>query len=191
MDKIGNIGARQTQLHDRHGSGLRLSRTKSLAPWNWVLRAIFRICYDRLSDARRRSRTSAAFPWSPTAASSGPLPGEERTRNSLRIFAWSRAERSAIASISSSDIIFFWAPTGSYAPGSSASTAARSSTGCTGLSRSLGAFSGKLEPYGLFPLDEYFHGPSRLGVAPHTPPCRTGPSILPERLQFPGVKRAA
>ena len=142
MDKIGNIGARQTQLHDRHGSGLRLSRTKSLAPCNWVLRAIFRICYDRLSDARRRSRTSAAFPWSPTAASSGPLPGEERTRNSLRIFAWSRAERSAIASISSSDIIFFWAPTGSYAPGSSASTAARSSTGCTGLSRSLGAFSG-------------------------------------------------
>src|SRR5215831_6787342 len=94
-----------------HGPGLRLSRTKSLAPCNGVLRAIFRICYDVLSGARGRSRTSAGFPWSLRAASSGPLPGEERTKNSLRIFAWWRAERSAIPSIGSSDTIFFWAPT--------------------------------------------------------------------------------
>jgi len=59
------------------------------------------------------------------------------------------------------------------------------------IEQKLGRVFRELEPYGLFPLDEYFHGPSRLGVAPHTPPRRTGPSILPERLQFPGVKRAA
>ena len=54
MDKIGNIGARQTQLHDCHGSGLRLNRTKSRAPCNWVLRAIFRICYDRFVRCARQ-----------------------------------------------------------------------------------------------------------------------------------------
>jgi hypothetical protein len=59
------------------------------------------------------------------------------------------------------------------------------------IEQKLGRVFRELEPYSLFPLDEYFHGPSRLGVEPHTPPRRTGPSILPEGLRFPAVKRAA
>ena len=124
-----------------HGPGLRLSRTKSLAPCNGVLRAIFRICYDRFVRCARQEPHLSRISVEPQGGKQ-PLPGEERTKNSLRIFAWWRAERSAIPSIGSSDTIFFWAPTGSYAPGSSASTGARSSTQSSGLSKSLGAFFG-------------------------------------------------
>jgi hypothetical protein len=44
----------------------------------------------------------------------------------------------------------------------------------------------------LFPLDDYFHGASRMGTAPLRQIRRTsGPSALPERLRFPAVGRAA
>jgi len=58
----------------------------------------------------------------------------------------------------------------------------------------LGRIFRELEPYSLFPLDEYFHGSVRVGPAPATPPSppalRFQPAIL-SRLDRPDLRQSA
>lgn len=64
------------------------------------------------------------------------------------------------------------------------------------IEQKLGRVFRELEPYPLFPLDDYFHGPSRIEAQPaarsqhlHT----TGSRVIPiaSRLKFPPVGRTA
>jgi hypothetical protein len=174
-----------------HGPGLRLSRTKSLAPCNGVLRAIFRICYDRFvrcaTQEPHLSRISVE-----------PQGGKQRAST------WGRKDEEFLAdfglvarrALSDSEHKLFRYY---FLLGADWKLCTRKLGIDRGtffhavyrIEQKLGRVFRELEPYGLFPLDEYFHGPSRLGVAPHTPPRRTGPAILPEGLRCPAVKRAA
>jgi hypothetical protein len=61
------------------------------------------------------------------------------------------------------------------------------------LEQKLGRVFRELEPYGLFPLDEYFNGPSRFPDSPVTRATLAPRSIpRPPHLEFPRVwERAA
>jgi hypothetical protein len=50
------------------------------------------------------------------------------------------------------------------------------------IEQKLGRAFREMEPYPLFPLDDYFHGPSRLEAAPKNPR---------EHVRFPPVGRTA
>src|SRR5262249_45650208 len=58
------------------------------------------------------------------------------------------------------------------------------------IEQKLGLVFRELEPYSLFPLDEYFQGPSRLTPVPCA--AQAGPNnALPTRLRFPEIHQAA
>ena len=59
------------------------------------------------------------------------------------------------------------------------------------IEQKLGRVFRELEPYSLFPLDEYYSGPSRLAERRATGPRMAGPSALPVRLRFPAVGKTA
>jgi hypothetical protein len=64
------------------------------------------------------------------------------------------------------------------------------------IEQKLGRVFRELEPYPLFPLDDYFHGPSRIGppVAPVKPQDSRGMPAIPlwaGPLSFPPVGRTA
>jgi hypothetical protein len=60
------------------------------------------------------------------------------------------------------------------------------------IEQKLGRVFRELEPYSLFPLDEYFHGPSRLGPAKEKPVQASGDTRkVPPHLRFPPVGRTA
>lgn len=170
---------------------MRLSRTKSLAPCNCVLRAIFRICYDRFvrcaTQEPHLSRISV-----------------EPHRGKQRASTWGRKDEEFLAdfclvahrALSDSEYKLFRYHFLLGADWKLCTQKLGSDRGTFfhavyRIEQNLGRVFRELEPYGLFPFDEYFHGPSRLGVAPHTPPRRTAPASLPEGLRFPAVKRAA
>ncbi len=64
------------------------------------------------------------------------------------------------------------------------------------IEQKLGRVFRELQPYPLFPLDDYFHGPSRIGPQPVAKPrqSRGGLSVVPlwaGPLSFPPVGRTA
>jgi hypothetical protein len=59
------------------------------------------------------------------------------------------------------------------------------------IEQKLGRVFRELEPYSLFPLDEYFQGPSRLYDPKTGAPKPLNPSALPQRLPFPPVAQIA
>jgi hypothetical protein len=176
-----------------HGSGLRLGRKGALAPCNCVLRSIFRICFERfvrcISQERHLSRISLE-----------PHAGRQRPSS------WGRKDEEYIADFclvarrtldESEHRLFRF----HFLLGADWKLCTRK----LGLDRGnffhavyrieqkLGLVFRELEPYSLFPLDEYFHGPSRLkpAEAPLRSLAASGPFALPRVLQFPVVGRAA
>ncbi len=165
-----------------HGSGLRLSK-KGAAPCNCVLRAIFRICWDRfvrcVTQERHLSRVSTE-------------PGLGKQRPST----WGRKDEEFIADFTLvarrsldefENRLFRY----HFLLGADWRLCTRQLDLDRGnffhavyrIEQKLGRVFRELEPYPLFPVDEYFNGPSRL------PPPRIPPKIsLPERpahLEFP------
>ncbi len=58
------------------------------------------------------------------------------------------------------------------------------------IEQKLGRVFRELEPYSLFPLDEYFQGPSR-SRRPAAVPKSLSTAALPEHLRFPAVAQIA
>jgi hypothetical protein len=147
-----------------HGSGLHLTR-KGTSPCNCVLRAIFRICLDRflrcVTQERHLSRVSVE-------------PHLGRSRPS----AWGRKDEEYIADFSLvsqrtldefENRLFRY----HFLLGADWKLCARKLGIDRGnffhavyrIEQKLGRMFRELEPYALFPLDEYFHGTSRMGPA--------------------------
>jgi hypothetical protein len=59
------------------------------------------------------------------------------------------------------------------------------------IEQKLGRIFRELEPYALFPVDEYFHGPSRLQATQAAKPKPVSAAALPEHLHFPAIARIA
>jgi hypothetical protein len=168
-----------------HGAGLRLAR-KGVQPCNCVLRSIFRICYDKFQRCVTQERHLSRISLEPHCGRSRPS-------------TWGRKDEEYIADfflIARRTLDEFEYRLFRYHFLLSADW--KLCTRKLGLDRGnffhavyriehkLGRVFRELEPYGLFPLDEYFHGPSRmdaqpfshfLGPNPHPP--------MPVHLRFP------
>src|ERR1700726_3730427 len=173
------------------GLGLRIGRHGATHPCNCVLRAIFRACFDRFRESVSREKYMSRV-------TLDPLPGRDRRG------AWGRKDEEFAADFclvskrtltESENRIFKY----HFLLGADWKLCCRRMGMDRGnffhavyrIEQKLGRIFRELEPYSLFPLDEYFHGPSRLEVARASIRRPLGPSALPERLQFPAVAQIA
>ena len=146
-----------------HGSGLRLGKTGALSPCNCVLRSIFRICYDRFVNNMQKEKYVSRV-------------SLEAHQGRSRPSTWGRKEEEYIAdfclvsrrSLSEEEYRLFRYH---FLLGADWKLCARRLGIDRGnffhaiyrIEQKLGRVFRELQPYPLFPLDEYFHGPSRIG----------------------------
>ncbi len=171
-----------------HGSGLRFAKKGALAaPCNCVLRAIFRICCDRFVRCARQERHLSRI-------SLEPHSGRQRSST------WGRKDEEYIADfclISRRTLDDFEHRLFRYhfLLGADWKLCTRRLGIDRGnffhavyrIEQKLGRVFRELEPYSLFPLDEYFHGPSRANGGRSLPAAtgltRKDPCAV--RLRFP------
>jgi hypothetical protein len=175
-----------------HGSGLRLAKKGALAPCNCVLRSIFRVCYTRflrcVTQERHLSRVSLE------ASLGKKRPGTWGRKDEEYIADFCLVARRALDEEEHRLFRFH------FLLGADWKLCSRR----LGLDRGaffhevyrmeqkLGRVFRELEPYGLFPLDEYFNGPSRFTDKPITP-AMLAPLVArrPPHLEFPRVWEGA
>jgi hypothetical protein len=166
-----------------HGSGLRLVK-KGAAPCNCVLRAIFRICWDRFIRCVTQERHLSRVSLEPHAGRSRPS-------------TWGRKDEEYIADfclVSRRELDDFEYKLFRYhfMLGADWKLCARKLNMDRGnffhavyrVEQRLGRVFRELEPYPLFPIDEYFQGPSKL-LPPRILPKGTSERVRPAHLQFP------
>jgi hypothetical protein len=172
-----------------NGSGLLLGRKGVLAPCNCVLRSIFRICYSRFQKCVTQERHLSKISLEPHVGRCRPS-------------SWGRKDEEYIAD-------FCLLARRALTPGEHRLFRYHFLLGADwklcarklGLDRGnvfhaiyrieqkLGRMFREVEPYPLFPLEDYFHGPSRLGPLPVAgKPAQERP---PGRLWFPPIGRTA
>ena len=170
-----------------HGSGLRLGKKGAFTPCNCVLRAIFRICYDRfvgcIEQERYVSRVSL-----------------EAHQGRSRPSTWGRKDEEYIADfclVSRRTLTEFEHNLFRYhfLLGADWKLCARKLGIDRGtffhavyrIEQKLGRVFRELQPYALFPLDEYFHGPSRIGPGRASTLRGNDVPVRPAHLEFPQV----
>ena len=175
-----------------HGSGLRLGRKKgALVPCNCVLRGIFRACYARFVTCVTQERHLSKIALEPHAGRQRPM-------------SWGRKDEEYIADFClvarrNLDEFEYKLFRYHFLLGADWRLCSRKLDMDRGnffhavyrIEQKLGRVFRELEPYALFPLDEYYRGPSR--VAASSAPARrpAGPSALPPRLRFPAIGKTA
>jgi hypothetical protein len=170
------------------GLGLRLGRNQTSHPCNCVLRAIFRACFDQFRDCVGRAKYISK-------ATLDPLPGKDRRG------AWGRKDEEYIAdfclvskrSLSETEYRIF---RNHFLLGADWKLCCRKLNMDRGnffhavyrIQQKLGRVFRELEPYALFPVDDYFHGPSKSvtsclipKVLPIRPPLRTDAGLPRQR----------
>lgn len=175
-----------------HGSGLRFAQSGSLAPCNCVLRSIFRICYDRFVRCVTQEKYLSRVSMEPYLGRSRPS-------------SWGRKDEEYVADFS---LVSRRALTEAeyrlfryhFILGADWKLCARRLGMQRGnffhavyrIEQKLGRAFRETRPYSLFPVDEYFHGPSRIG------PKAVGGGIThlvlpppPPVLRFPLIGRTA
>jgi len=164
------------------GAGLRLGKA-GVSPCNCVLRAIFRICYDRFIRSVQQEKYLSKVTLEPDRG---------RTRPST----WGRKDEEYIADFTlvarrTLDEFDYRLFRFHFLLGADWKLCARRLGMDRGnfyhavyrIEQKLGRTFRELEPYPLFPLDEYFHGPPRIGPAAVVTP-RTFAAV-PLHLRFP------
>jgi hypothetical protein len=168
-----------------HGAGLRLARKGALAPCNCVLRSIFRICYDRFLRCVTQEKHLSRVSLEPHLGRSRPS-------------TWGRKDEEYIADftlISKRVLDDFDQKLFRYhfLLGADWKLCSRQLQIDRGnffhavyrIEQKLGRTFRELEPYPLYPLDEYFNGASRLMPGRTAVPFVSPSAMLPLRLQFP------
>ena len=174
-----------------NGSGLRLARKGALAPCNCVLRSIFRICYNRFLKCVTQERHLSKISLEPHAGRCRPS-------------SWGRKDEEFIADFCllarraltpEEHRLFRY----HFILGADWKLCARK----LGLDRGntfhaiyrieqkLGRLFREVQPYPLFPLDDYFYGPSRLALPTVRELDTETTRPRPERLRFPPIGRTA
>jgi hypothetical protein len=174
-----------------HGSGLRLGRKNVLAPCNCVLRAIFRACYRRFVSCATQERQCSRIGLEPQLGRQRPLTWGRKDEEDLADFC--------LVSRRNLEDFEYRLFRYHFLLGADWKLCCRR----LGLERGnffhavyrieqkLGRVFRELEPYSLFPLDEYFQGPSRFQAAQAVTPLSLNSTRLPERLRFPAVAQIA
>jgi hypothetical protein len=168
-----------------HGSGLRLGKKGASVACNCVLRAIFRICYDRFVQCVVQEKHLSRVSLEPHLG---------RTRPST----WGRKDEEYIADFclvsrrilgDSEHSLFRY----HFILGADWRLCARKLGMDRGnffhsvyrIEQKLGRGFRELEPYALFPLDEYFNGPSRSISGATVIPAGKPIPQRPPHLEFP------
>lgn len=146
-----------------HGSGLRLARKGLLSPCNCVLRSIFRICYARFQKCVTQERHLSRVSMEPHAGRNRPESWGRKDEEYIADFTLV-AKRTLTAE---EHRLFRF----HFILGADWKLCARQLGIDRGnffhavyrIEQKLGRVFRELQPYPLFPLDDYFHGPSRLG----------------------------
>jgi hypothetical protein len=168
-----------------HGSGLRLGKTGTFSPCNCVLRSIFRICYDRFVNNMQKEKYVSRV-------------SLEAHQGRSRPSTWGRKEEEYIAdfclvsrrSLSEEEYRLFRYH---FLLGADWKLCARKLGIDRGnffhaiyrIEQKLGRVFRELTPYPLFPLDEYFHGPSRIGPQSATT-LHNEAALGPRKVRLPG-----
>lgn len=173
------------------GAGLRLVAKGPLAPCNCVLRSIFRMCYDRFTRCVQQERYVSRVTL-------------EAHRGRSRPSTWGRKDEEYIADFclvakrvlteAEHQLFRFH-----FILGADWKLCTRKSGMDRGMffhaiyriEQKLGRKFRELEPYALFPLDEYFHGPSRLGPVSVSLPRVPLVAERSPHLQFPVLAQPA
>ena len=172
-----------------HGSGLRLSRNGAPAPCNCVLRSIFRICYQRFERCVTQERHLSRVSLEPHAGRNRPS-------------TWGRKDEEYIAdfcllsrkSLDDQEQKLFRYH---FLLGADWKLCTRKLGMDRGnffhavyrIEQKLGKVFRETEPYSLFPLDEYFHGPSKLGQVRSLTLAGRPAFSGPRHLKFPAPLR--
>lgn len=167
-----------------HGSGLRMARGSQLNPCNCVLRAIFRICFRQFEKCVTQERHLSRVRLEPHAGRARPG-------------SWGRKDEEFIAdfclvakrTLSPEEYRLFRYH---FLLGADWKLCTRKLGMDRGnffhavyrIEQKLGRVFRELEPYPLFPLDDYYNGPSRLARPVHRKPVVemplwTGPLCFP------------
>ena len=171
-----------------HGSGLRLGRKGALAPCNCVLRGIFRICHGQFIRCVTQERHLSKI-------SIEPHTGPTRSYN------WGRKDEEYIAdfclvSRRTLDDLEHRLFRYHFLLGADWKLCSRKLGMERGnffhavyrIEHQLGRIFRELEPYPLFPLDEYFYGPSRINAGSGV---REIQPAVPVHLRFPPLDLTA
>jgi len=166
-----------------HGSGLRLTR-KDVQPCNCVLRSIFRICYERFLRCVTQEKYLSRVSIEPHAGRSRPSTWGRKDEEYIADFCL--VSRRALDDFETRLFRFH------FLLGADWKLCTRKLKMDRGnffhavyrIEQKLGRVFRELEPYCLFPLDEYFHGPSRIGPRKPVMLGDRAPE-LPVHLQFP------
>ena len=167
-----------------HGSGLRFTKKGATSPCNCVLRAIFRICWDRFIRCATQERHLSRVSVEPHAGRARPSTWGRKDEEYIADFC-------LVARRSLDDFenrLFRY----HFLLGADWKLCTRRLGMDRGnffhavyrIEQKLGRVFREVEPYSLFPLDEYFNGPSRGGVARATLEAADGPA-RPAHLEFP------
>lgn len=144
-----------------HGSGRRLASRKPLAPCNCVLRAIFRICYDRFLRCVTQERHLSRVSLEPHSGRSRPSTWGRKDEEFICDFT--------LVSMRSLDAFERKLFRYHFVLGADWKLCARQLHIDRGnffhavyrIEQKLGRMFRELEPYALYPLDEYFNGSSK------------------------------
>jgi hypothetical protein len=165
------------------GSGLRLGKKMDVSPCNCVLRAIFRICYDRFIRCVQQERYLSKVTLEPDLGRQRPSTWGRKDEEYIADF--SLVSRRVLDEFEHRLFRFH------FLLGADWKLCARRLGVDRGnfyhavyrIEQKLGRTFREIEPYPLFPLDEYFHGPSRIG--PPRSPNLSAFENVPGHLRFP------
>ncbi len=165
-----------------HGSGLRLGKKGTVIPCNCVLRSIFRICYCRFVRCVTQERHLSRVRLEPHVGRSRPSTWGRKDEEYIADFCL--VSRRVLTEEEHQLFRFH------FLLGADWRLCARRMGMDRGnffhavyrIEQKLGRTFRELDPYPLFPLDEYFNGPSRIGpaFAPGEPEA-----AIPTNLRFP------
>jgi hypothetical protein len=168
-----------------HGSGLRLGKKGATTPCNCVLRSIFRICYEKFIRCVKQEKHLSKVALEPHAGRSRPSTWGRKDEEYVADFCL--VSRRYLDDFEHTIFRYHFLLAADW----------KLCTRKLGMDRGnffhavyrieqkLGRIFRELEPYGLFPLDEYFFGPSRLGPIQSIPIRPEEVRRRPAHLQFP------
>ena len=175
-----------------HGSGLRLARKGALSPCNCVLRSIFRSCYRRFQKCVTQEKYLSHVRMDPHRGGKS-RPGSWGRKDEEYIADFCLVARRTLTADEYKLFRYHFLLGADWKLCSKKLDLDRGNFfhAVYRIEQKLGRTFRELEPYPLFPLDDYFHGPSRLeprrsavsGLAPVVP--------MKRRLPFPPVGRTA
>jgi hypothetical protein len=167
------------------GAGLRLGVKGALAPCNCVLRAIFRICYDRFLRCTEQEKYLSRVSLEAHQGRSRPSTWGRKDEEYIADFCL--VSRRALTAMEYKMFRYHFLLGADWKLCSRKLGIDRGTFFHTvyRIEQKLGRIFRELQPYPLFPLDEYFHGPSRIGPQCVSCGSRPGRQERQPHLDFP------